>query len=178
MKPGDEGHVVRTRFSQPSVEPLKVLASRHHGDGVVVEVAVTPRFPFRTGESVRILVKSATGRTQATASFICWSGDAAWFNISDVVRAELRESERVTTELPARIRQLGGDLEGTVADMSRGGLRVLVDSAPTSKTIVLGIVAPELQVELLCRVLAQREEGARVALHVAVDRVLSPATRP
>lgn len=178
MKPGDEGHIVRTRFAPPSVEPVRVLASNNHGDGIVVEVSVAPRFPFRTGESVRMLLKSATGRTQASANFICWSGEAAWFNISDVARTELRESERVTTELPARVRQRGGDIEGTVADMSRGGLRVLVKSAPRSKSFVLGIVAPELQVELLCRVLAAREEGEQVALHVAVDRVLGPAPRP
>ena len=173
MRSREDGFVVRSRFSPPSIEPVRVVSRRSHNDGVLIEVVVTPRFPFRTGETVRMLLKSSSGRIQASANFVCWTGDAALFSMSNVARVELRESERVTTELPARVRQLGGDLEATVADMSRGGLRVLVAEAPTSPTIVLAILADELHAELLCRVLAVREEGPQFSLHVAVDRVIA-----
>ncbi len=127
---GDPVIIVASRAGQHVVKTGRVA-----WQGSRVNVVPDPANPFILGERVMLLSRVATQRMQAAGQYAGLTSEGEQFSVlSEWASADKREKPRFELALQVELHVPGvrGIIRGVAADVSEGGMGVVIDHTPES----------------------------------------------
>jgi hypothetical protein len=169
-------HVVLMRMdADPPTQHTAMIAG---GQGDLMVIRVDDAVAWCRGESILVVAGTPGDRMFLQSVYVSPSGKFHMVRkAADWKRFDQRGNERYTTRLPVRLRTgAGRRTDGTIEDISSGGMAILVSGEPHGAHLSVEVTANGYRSELPVDVLSMSDRPGGTILHCQYRDLTAPQT--